>query len=109
MNQNLKILNMTTTPEIRTPPIILFGDVVLLQGVIKSASGIVLPDGAGADSPSVDLYVALVGDGERVRAKLKELDRVELVHLGTNPHRREYNGVVYLLVGLDNILGVRTD
>jgi len=67
----------------------------------------------GTDNPS-SLHIAAIGDGHDVNHKgLLIGDEVELVHLAaaTKSNAKFYPGIEdpYMLVGLDNILGVRTD
>lgn len=97
---------MKSTTEIITPEFKLFGDVVLLQPMSLHNGKIIIPEGASPVSETVDLCVAAIGDGEAVK-KLEKGDKVMLVH----PQGKvlKLDGNEYLLVGLDNILGVFTD
>ena len=101
---------MNQASKIKPPPINLFGDVVLLQLIQEETSAIVLPSGTTATSPRRTMFVAAKGDGPRCE-KLNIGDELEIVRPPTELliSGRTYNGVDYLLMGLDNILGVRTD
>ena len=87
---------------------------MLLQTVREADSGLVLPEGVAAPSDRNTLFVAAIGDGQRV-SHLKIGDEVELVHVpkeATTSNARyfpEVSKIPYLLQGFDNILGVRTD
>jgi hypothetical protein len=105
---------MNKASQIKHPPISLFGDFVLLQAIRESDGSIVLPEGVAAPSIRNTLFVAAIGDGERVK-KIAIGDEVELVHVpkeATVANSRFYpeaSKIPYMLCGFDNILGVMTD
>lgn len=103
---------MNRASEINPPPIKLRGDFLLLQMVKSKDSQIVTPSGSVAAGPRRSLWVAALGTGERLaQSGIQIGDEVEVMHPPQNPEVsvREYNGHEYLLQGLDNIIGVRTD
>lgn len=106
---------MNKATEIKTPPIRLFGNFVLLQGIVDSGNKIIVPTDLPGVSTAMKLHVAMIGDGERVaKMALAIGDEVELVQPIKEPtpaNARFFPSAeqAYMLVGCDNILGVRTD
>ncbi|HEU4345903.1 MAG TPA: hypothetical protein VFU31_30495 [Candidatus Binatia bacterium] len=106
---------MNKATEIKAPPIRLFGNYLLLQGIQDVGNRIVIPSDLPGTSTAMKLHIAAMGDGPEIQRRGLQIgDEVELFHLPkevTPANARHYpsQAAAYMLVGLDNILGVRTD
>lgn len=107
---------MNKADQIKAPPIKLFGNYALLQGIRNTSGVIHVPtDKLPGVSTAVKLHIAALGDSEELKRRgLAIGDEVELVQTpreATPANARLYptSEDPYMLTGGDNILGVRID